>query len=314
MSILAPIAFFAYNRPEHTRRALAALSHNDLASESELWLFSDHPKHEGHGAQVAETRKVLDEVTGFRAVHRVYRSENYGLARNVIEGVGGLMERYGRAIVLEDDLLTSPRFLGFMNQVLDHYAAEEKVFSVGGFSFPPDKLPMPEGYAADVYFSLRNTSWGWATWRNRWEKIDWNIRAYGDALNNKARMKQFRKGGDDLPDLLERQVKGEIDSWAIRFSYAQFTHQAFTVLPVYSHILNMGLDGSGTHSNVRHDLASDLRQAKLVNHWPDVVAPDAEILKRFKSLYYFTPSIRMKNFVKKIIGYESLKRSLVSRN
>ena len=154
-----PIILFTYNRPDHTRRTVEALQNNFLARYFDLIIFSDG------GDGIKEVRRFIDQITGFKSVTIVKRKTNYGLARNVIEGVSDVFKMYKRVIVLEDDLLTSPDFLNFMMDCLDFYKG---VFSISGYA--PD-IHIPKSYTQDTYLSHRPNSWGWATWRSRWNSV-----------------------------------------------------------------------------------------------------------------------------------------------
>src|SRR5262245_24975653 len=129
----APIALFTYNRPDHTRQTVEALRKNELAEETDLLVFSDAPGRPDDAERVRQVREYVDTISGFKSVRVVARARNLGLAGSIIDGVTQVCGESGRAIVLEDDLVTSPFFLGFMNKALDTYASEDRVGSVHGY-------------------------------------------------------------------------------------------------------------------------------------------------------------------------------------
>ena len=131
---LAPVILFTYNRPEHTKRTIEALAANELAAETDLYVFSDAAKKDADKGKVQEIRDYVKSVQGFRQVELTAREQNYGLAKNVIEGVTAIVNKYGKVIVLEDDLITNRYFLLFMNDGLDRYQNEQKVTGITGFS------------------------------------------------------------------------------------------------------------------------------------------------------------------------------------
>lgn len=245
---LAPIVLFVYNRPEHTAQTIAALKKNLLARESDLIIYADAAKTDTHEVFVEATREVVRDVSeGFRSVTLIEREKNLGLARSVILGVGEVLSRNGKVIVLEDDLVTAPGFLLYMNQALVYYENKPEVFSVSGYTPPSSTFSIPEEYKEEVYFSYRNSSWGWGTWQDRWDKVDWEVKDYDNFRRSPKLRKKFMRGGGDLPDMLRGYMMGEIDSWAIRFCYAHSKHNAVSVCPVESFVKNIGRDGSGTH-------------------------------------------------------------------
>src|SRR5689334_19947926 len=115
---LAPITLFVYNRPEHTRRTVEALLKNELAAESDLFIFSDAPKKPESDESVRMVRDYIHAITGFKSVTIIERDRNWGLADSIIDGVTSVVNQYGRIIVLEDDLVVSAHFLEYMNTAL----------------------------------------------------------------------------------------------------------------------------------------------------------------------------------------------------
>jgi len=305
--MLAPIVLFVYNRPEHTLQTLTTLKRNNGASKSELFIFSDAPKDENAVAGVNEVRKLIRDIDGFKNISIIERDHNFGLAKSVITGVSEIIDIYGRVIVMEDDLISSPYFLHFMNSALEYYEHVPRVFSITGFNNPPDMVKIPKDYPYDVFFSYRNSSWSWGTWKDRWEKADWEVEDYEEFLNDKKRRKAFLRGGDDLIDILKSQMEDKIDSWWIRWEYTHFKHDAVSVYPVKSYINNIGLDGSGTHCDPRDDMFSDLVLANGEENFPSEVEVNKEIMDAYRDMLKYTAANKLKSLVKKIIMYDELK-------
>lgn len=241
---LAPIALFVYNRPEHTRQTVEALRTNDLSRESDLFIFADGAKNDSAEAAVRAVREFVHTIDGFRSVTIIERERNLGLSKSVVNGVTQLCNEFGRAIVVEDDVVTAPDFLAFMNQGLRRYAEEPKIFSVCAFNVP---IVLPKNYSLDAFYSHRFLCWGWGTWKNRWDKADWSVKDFSEFMADPAKQKQFSRGGDDLPWLLMRHMEGGIDSWDTIWGYTHSKHDALAVLPAYPRAINIGMDGSGVH-------------------------------------------------------------------
>jgi hypothetical protein len=246
--VATPVALFVYNRLDHTEATLAALKLNKLAKETPLYIFSDGPRHPDEAAIVHLLRDSVRKTEGFKKVEVIERTHNQGLARSIISGVTTIINRYGRAIVLEDDLETSPQFLSYMNDALNHYENDPAVFSVGGYQFPSAAMSIPQNYEFDTYAGYRCCSWGWATWKNRWERVDWEMTYFDSFMASKEQQAHFNRGGTDMTNMLISQKQAKIDSWAIRFCYAHFANNMHCIYPRYSLVRNIGLDGSGTHS------------------------------------------------------------------
>lgn len=246
----APVVLFVYNRPEHTKRLLETLADNHLAKETEVFLFSDAAKTPEAEEAVAAVRRQIHQkkwADAFLRLTIVEATENKGLSRSIIEGASELICRYGRVIVVEDDLTLSPYFLDYMNDALDFYAEDPKIWSISGYSFPMKSL---KNYPHDVFYSYRGCSWGWATWADRWRLVDWEVKNYDAFLKDAAWQKRFNRGGGDLTNMLRLQMEGQIHSWAVRWCFEQSSREMYTVYPKHSYLGNHGLDGSGTNCGV----------------------------------------------------------------
>ncbi|MFV2081281.1 MAG: glycosyltransferase [bacterium] len=253
---LSPIILFTYNRPFHTTRTVESLAKNRFADKSELIIYSDGPADSSVRTQVEEVRTCLRGIRGFREISIIERENNLGLADSVITGVTEVLNKHGRAIVIEDDLILSENFLYFMNSALAHYEKDKIVYSVTGYSYP---IRIPGSYNYDVYPFYRCSSWGWATWKNRWETVDWDVKDYDELKNSRTKIGLFNRGGEDLFDMLSLQVNGDVDSWAIRWCYSHFKNNALCLYPTEAHARNAGFDGTGVHSHVTNKFDVDLQ-------------------------------------------------------
>lgn len=249
MKPLAPIVLFVYNRPDHTRETIDALAKNLLAKESILFIYSDGAKdNQKDRGLVEEVREIINNPQShsfFKFVKIIESQTNKGLAKSVIDGVTDVINEYKRVIVLEDDLVSTEDFLSYMNGGLEYYEKDSQIWSISGYSF---KMKFPKDYTYDIFYTYRGSSWGYATWKDRWATVDWDVLDYKDFKSNIRKRKKLNRGGVDMAEMLDSQIAGEIDSWAIRWCYAQSKQDKYTVYPVLSRIKNIGLDGSGTHS------------------------------------------------------------------
>lgn len=251
-SNLAPVIVFAYNRVEHLKQTVEALANNDLADKTDLYIYVDkEEKNAGEDEKnkviaVYKYVKNIRDLYNFKTVSIVLADTHQGLANSIIKGVSEVIKRHGRVIVLEDDLITAKSFLRFMNGALCYYSDNPKVWSISGYSLVLKSLRTCK---ADVYACYRGSSWGWATWKNRWNTVDWNVSDYQQFMQNPQMQKQFNKGGSDMTKLLQMQQNGQCNSWAIRFNYQQFKEKMISIVPVKSQIQNLGWDGTGTNCN-----------------------------------------------------------------
>lgn len=247
-SMNAPIVLFVYNRPVHTRRMVESLLQNEEASSSELFIYADAPKNSEAGEAVHEVRAYIHTITGFRSVSIVERDKSWGLANSIIDGVTAVVNRFGRIIVLEDDLVVSPNFLGYMNTALERYQDDDRVMQISGHMFPAQFTA-----DTDAVFLPMTTSWGWATWERAWKHFNAEAKGYAQLKQDAALRKRFNlDGAYDYFSMLEAQIAGLVDSWAIRWYLSVFMQGGLVLFPVKSLLENAGFDGSGTHCGTEH--------------------------------------------------------------
>ena len=254
----APILLFTYNRLAHTRRCVEALLKNSLATESELFIYSDGAKDDTQQAAVNEVRYYIHNIRGFKQITIIQRDENWGLARNIIDGVTTQVNRYGKVIVLEDDLVVAPYFLQFMNDALDTYKNEPKVGHIQACDFTQDPtLP-------DTFLIKWTGSWGWGTWDRAWKHFNPNGQELLQELEERKLTYTFDFNGKyGYTRMLRRQIAGKNNSWAIRWNASLFLKGILSLNVGRSLVQNEGFDGSGTHCGGGGLYASTLHLDRL---------------------------------------------------
>jgi hypothetical protein len=247
MSELAPIAIFIYKRPEHLRATLLSLRRCEEFADSRVIVFADGPKNRSDFAAVEETRKVAQSMLGDRAEYHL-RETNAGLAASIVAGVSDVVDRFGRVIVLEDDLELSDGFLTYLNAALQKYAHDPVVYQVSG-----QLVHAPEFQERKrALFLPFTSSWGWGTWKRAWERFDPSAPGWQELSRNSMLRRRFNLDNSyDYSTMLERQMAGLIDSWAIRWYWSVFCNSGIVCFPPGSLVRNIGLDGSGTHGGGR---------------------------------------------------------------
>lgn len=279
----APICLFTYNRLEETKKTIAALKNNLLAKESELFVFSDGWKKEKDKYKVIEVREFLKKIDGFKNITIFESDKNKGLANSIIDGVTNILKTHEKIIVLEDDLITAPNFLNFMNSSLCYYRNNNKIFSISGYTLDLSILP---SLKKDVYLGVRASSWGWGIWRNRWNAIDWHVKDYSTFEKSFVKKYKFNRGGSDMSRMLKNQMQGKIDSWAIRWCYHQFKKNTYTVFPTRSKLVSIGFGNNATHtkSTKRFNTILDTSN-KETFLFEDNMSLNKKITKQFKSKF-----------------------------
>jgi hypothetical protein len=257
-----PIALFTYNRPEHTSRVLASLAGCKRLNECLLHIYCDGPKTEAQTQSVEASRRVVRKEAENFAAKVIERDTNLGLARSVVEGVTDLCDRFGRVIVVEDDLVLNPSFLDYMLRALDRYAEESNVYQVSGYMFPVAQPTQP-----DAFFLPLITTWGWATWKRAWQIFDWNAPGAIERLRDPAVRKQFNLNNSyPYSVMLENQLNGLTNSWGILFWWHVFKAQGLALHPRRSLVWNGGFDRSGT--NCGDQAWSNEPGAEVIYDWP----------------------------------------------
>ncbi len=309
---LAPIIVFNYNRPDHSQQVWDALASNEFAKDSELYLYCDGPKVDAseemkqrifslHNQAKHYAENVLKDGK-FKEIHVICSEVNKGLRTSIISGVTEVINKHGRAIVLEDDLVTSPYFINYMNRALDKYENYKGVFSISAQSYINPK-DFPADYHYDVYACQTHLPTGWATWADRWNIVDWDIdKKMSLLLQNETFMRNaFMRGGQDLYYRSLKDRLNGLDVWSICFSLEHFKNHAVSILPVISYIHNIGFDGSGMNSGntkksaLNHSYYVDAkRDPRLL----DVVYEDSRII----NMWYSGSVMQRRSFIKRVIN------------
>lgn len=245
-----PILLIIFNRPEHTRRTLEALL---VQRPHELYIFQDGPRiaNQDDIINCSNVKNVIDEqlknIDYDIKVHKHYSDINRGCRDAIIYAITSVLKEHESVIVVEDDIITSPAFLSYMNKALDYYKDYPSVHSISGYSHAPMRFQVPPDYEYDVYASPRLFNWGWGTWRDRWEKVDWSMSYYDDFICHPEQIEAFNHGGDDMTPMLIDEREGRSSAWDIQFAFDQFKRHMVSIVPNESYTQNIGFDGSGTH-------------------------------------------------------------------
>jgi hypothetical protein len=239
---LAPVVVYTYSRLNHLQRTVSALQDNYLARRSVLYVVSDGAKNADHKPLVDRVREYLDGVGGFREVVRIYRNKNMGTPLSIHQAEGQIVSDHGCVISMEDDNISSRNYLNFMNDGLKAYEDDPSIFSVCGYC-PPIKVPLD--FAAEYWFYNWNLSWGYATWKEKYDKVYPLLNQY-DVFKRQGLLHKVRAaGGLYITDALLRDYKKKA-IFPDSVLCATMTRAGFcSVVPTVSKIRNIGSDGSG---------------------------------------------------------------------
>lgn len=269
---LAPIVLFVYNRLWHVKQTISALKNNRDADKSDLFIYADGPKKKAETTEVNGVREYINNISGFRSVTITERKHNLGLANSIIQGVTEVVNAHGKVIVLEDDLDLSPDFLRFMNASLDYYRDDKRVMQISGHMFNTI-IEAP----TDAIFLPFTNSIGWATWRRAWDNFDLSMPGYETLKENRVLRSQFNiDGAYDYFQLLEMQINGEVESWAIQWYLNVFMKRGMVLYPKHSLIKHIGFGPEATHC---HDSGSGSIYATSYSRLPgqEIKFPDISV-------------------------------------
>ncbi|GGB29205.1 sugar transferase [Mucilaginibacter rubeus] len=299
MQNLAPIALFVYNRPDHTRRTISYLQQNLLADESRLYIFCDAAKTDADKPKVEQVRQLVKDVSVFKSVKIILRNHNLGLAESIISGVTQLVYEYGKVIVFEDDLLSSPYTLQYFNDALTKYANQEQVMHIGAYMYNLHDKKLPE-----TFFYRAATSWGWATWARAWKNFEPDVDKLIAQFDTLKIARFSIEGKMNFWKQIEQFKAGKNNSWAIRWYASIFLKNGLTLNPSQSLIQNIGHDGTGVHSN-KEDMYHVQMARKQVMQFPDTIEENEEAYKAIKNFLANRKGTllqRIRRFVKQQMG------------
>lgn len=292
---LAPIILFVYARPIHTQRTIDALLLNSEALLSDLIVYSDGPKTETDENAVNQVRNIIKNLNGFKSVKLIERIQNNGLAKNIIDGVSEVLKKYKKAIVLEDDIITSPYFLNFMNTALDKYENNKHIWHISGWNYPlknVEQLP-------DAFFWRVMNCWGWATWSDRWAYFNKNPKQLIDTWSE-TKIKSFNL--DNTYDFWSQVIGNEnrtLNTWAIFWYATIFEHNGLCLNPTQSYVSNIGNDGSGENCGKIDIYKTSLNNKNDIS-WPDIFNENKIIVNKIKKFYYSTGPNILPRIIRKL--------------
>lgn len=313
---LAPVVLFVYSRPEHTKRTIEALKLNKEAIDTDLYIFCDAPNPKATEKQLAEiyaTHVYLNSLKeGFGKINLEISEVHRGAGKAIIRGISIVLAKYGKCIILENDMEVEPLFLEYMNKGLEAYKDEKKVYGIASTSY---KFQLPWWYNKDLYLLKRPQSWGWATWFDRWQNVDWDVKDFEKIVASQRIQKLFNIGGNDLYYMLKDQMEGRTDTWDLQWAWHMFKQKGYFVYTRWSFQKNCGFDGSGTHcgnDNQIQNFFAPLYPYKSLEIDFTTLKPSRIIINRFRDYYdTYISFIRKKTLKTRIkIFFKRIKKTI----
>lgn len=277
---IAPIVVTVYHRPDCFARCIEALRSNVLAPLSELYVLSDAPSKPEHEALVNQVRDYARTITGFKHVHLHFRETNCGGHESVIRGFKDVFATHDRLVFLEDDIIVAKDFLQYLNDGLEFFKENKKVFSIAAYKRP---FRIPHAYKHDVFFLENYSPWGFGIWKDRFCSVDISdFDRYSLLLSKSALYKRLQEDEPMFLAILKADSSGRMKALDARFEYHIHMNQLFSIFPVMARATNIGFDARGEHcgggGSFLHVRLSDA--LKRVN-FDAPVTLDRKIEKRF---------------------------------
>jgi hypothetical protein len=254
----APVVLIVYNRLDHTRQTVEALARNDLAAQTDLFVYADAPKNPEAAPAVQEVRAYAKAITGFKSIRVVEWEKNMRCAGSTIAAITEIVNRHVKVISLDDDIVPSPYFLRFMNDALELYKDDDQVACVSGYVYPTRKK-LPE-----TFFLRGGENWGWGTWKRAWKQFNPDGKALLKEIEERGLKRDFNfNGAYDYVRMLENQISGKVDSWAIRWHASCFLARRLCLWPGTSLVRNIGFDGTGTNTGITNEYDGELAKCPV---------------------------------------------------
>lgn len=289
-----PIIIFGFNRPDAFLRMADSLRSNAGFDTHPIYVFIDGPRNDNDKSAITEVTRLAHDLTP-----NVKTSDiNRGLGNSIIRGVSEIISQYGRAIVLEDDLILMPGFLQYMEDALNTYENDNRIFSICGYGL---KIKRPDNYIGDVYLCNRSSSWGWATWADRWKSVDWNVSDWDILQSSPKLQREFNRGGSDMYGMLKDYMEGHNKSWAIRFCYSQFRQGKYSVHPFRSLVANEGFGANATNCHQKYNrFKIELCETVYRLDLPILIHPSDKLIKA--SAHYHSLGLRIYSRIRKLLN------------
>ena len=295
MKNISPIILFTHTRLNLLKKCIKSLKKNKLAQESTLYIFSDGPINKKQNKKIAKVRFYLKRIDGFKKVKIFFKKKNYGLSKNIINGVTKILKKEKKAIIIEDDLIFDKFFLEFMNSSLNKYENKKKVWHISGWNYNID-LKLKE----DTFFTRGMNCWGWATWRDRWKYFEKNPKTIINTWDkNKINKFNFDNSINFFSQILKNNKK-VLNTWAVFWYATIYENKKLCLNPKKTFTENIGESPSATNTKSIDKIFSTnlIQRSKNDIIFPNEYKENLYVLKLIKNKI---KSNKVKQYIKKIV-------------
>ena len=299
-----PILLLTFKRPYETKKVLKRIL---SIKPKTLYIFQDGAKTDFKKKDFDlynKTTKLIQSNQRNECIKYLKFKKNIGqrfLAKKILDIV---FKKEKEIIFLEDDTLPEKSFFKFCSLMLKRYEKNNNIFHISGCNLYDGTIHKRINDKSFL-FSKYPQFWGWATWKNKWNKFyeaeisDWN-------KNKKEFLNLFQVNKDEkrfFKFYVENNSKGKHIGWDIPWIYKLILNNKLTVISTTNTIKNIGFksDPSGKGAQKFRNLKSSnlkfpLRPESLII--PNTIYDDF----LYKSFYHRKNiGVRIKNKILKIL-------------
>ena len=243
-----PVLVLGFNRPDRVKKLFEVLA---VIRPEKLFFAVDGPRKDNlqDHERVAQTRKLIEVVDWDCDIQTQFQSENLGCASGVTAGINWFFSEVTEGIILEDDVIPAESFFQFSADLLVRYRNDQRVWCISGSNrLPSEELLRDYSYR----FSTIPQVWGWATWRDRWEKYSLDISNWrANGLSHHKLLKTVGYSPSAFAfwsanfDLMARMA---VDTWDTQMVNAAMRNSALAVIPNVNLVENIGWGTDATHT------------------------------------------------------------------
>jgi hypothetical protein len=240
--MLAPVAIFAYNRPKYLKLCLESLKANNLSKETQVYFFIDYIKSKKDLKKNTKVKKIINSINFFKKKIIIKRKVNFGLKKNIIDGINHVLKKHDKVIVVEDDLYLSKCFLDYMNSNLEFYKNSNSVASIHGYCYPINYKSIKENF----FFIRGADCWGWGTWKRSWNIYCDDSILLANKLKKSNQIVKFNFNNSF--NFYNALLNAGNNLWAVKWYASAFLSKKLTLYPKRTYVINLGTKGIGTNT------------------------------------------------------------------
>jgi hypothetical protein len=246
-----PIVLITFKRP-----TLVSLNLNIIKKikPKYLYILSDGAKNNIEYKKVEQCRKIINKIKWCKFEKKFFE-KNIGLKYIGPAALNWVFQKHKKAIILEDDTIPELSFFFYCEKLLKKYKDIKKISQISGTNILDAKTII--GYKElfninnkeSYFFSKYSNIWGWATWKDRWEDYDVEMKKWINFNKLKQQCYSISEYKWWKKMFNKAFTKKNYHDWDYQWTFANFLKERLSVVPYYNLICNKGdFDASGFNS------------------------------------------------------------------